>query len=156
MQTLDDYFRSQQVPLQWSPFLRALSQELSITANGDSDALRSLFRAVGYRFAGDLSGHFKEAETLQELTNVFNEVWCQSNWGLVDLAQHNDHISIEHRFSPLAEAFGLENLAWSIGLLEGFYQAGFKQAGAGEDLTVRFSGTENDGLRLVFRLATRH
>ena len=142
--------------MQWSPFLRALSHELAVTAGGDNEALRNLFRAIGNRFAGDLATRFEDAKTLAELTDVFNSLWSQSNWGLVDLEQHSDHISIEHRFAPLAEAFGVDSLPWSIGLLEGFYQAGFVQAGAGEDLTVRFAGNENDGLRLVFRLATKH
>ena len=64
--------------------------------------------------------------------------------------------AIEHQFAPLAEAFGTDSLPWSIGLLEGFYQTGFSHAGAGKDLSVRFATNENDGLRLVFKLATRH
>lgn len=156
MQTLDNYFRSQQVPLQWSPILRALADELRANAQGDDATLKTLFRAVGYRFATDMAKRFEDANTLEDLGYVFNELWTETNWGTVDLAEQGDHIAIEHRFAPLAQAFGDDSLTWSVGLLEGFYQAGFSHVGAGKDLSVRFSGTENDGLRLIFKLATRH
>ena len=156
MQTLDDYFRSQQVPLQWSPILRALADELRANAQGDDETLKTLFRAVGYRFANDIAQRFEDANTLDDLGHVFNDVWSETNWGVVELAEQDGHISIEHRFSPLAQAFGNDSLGWSVGLLEGFYQAGFKRVGAGTDLSVRLFGTESDGLRLIFKLAARH
>ena len=156
MQTLDNYFRSQQVPLQWSPILRALAEELRENAQGNDDTLKNLFRSVGKRFASEMGNRFENANTLEDLSNIFNELWSGTNWGVVNLAEQGDHIAIEHQFAPLAEAFGTDSLPWSIGLLEGFYQTGFSHAGAGKDLSVRFAANENDGLRLIFKLATRH
>ena len=142
--------------MQWSPILRALADELQSTAHGDDETLKTLFRAVGHRFANDMAKRFQDANTLDALSTVFNELWSETNWGIVDLAEHEDHIAIEHRFAPLAQAFGDHSLAWSVGILEGFYQSGFSQVGAGSNLSVRFFGDEDDGLRLIFKLATKH
>lgn len=159
-QTLNDYFRSQQVPLQWSPILRALADELRANAQNDDETLKNLFRAVGYRFASEMAYRFEDAKTLVQLSEVFNDLWSETNWGVVNLEEQANHIAITHQFAPLAEAFGANNLPWSVGLLEGFYQASFSQAGAGADLQVRFlsnknSDDENDGLHLVFQLASK-
>jgi hypothetical protein len=155
MYSLEDYFRAQQVPLQWAPILRALGQELTTSAKGNTESLRSLFRAVGVRFGQDQAHLFSEVTTLVDLNEAFNELWSQTNWGVVDLAEQTDHISIEHRFAPLAESFGAECLGWTTGLLEGFYQSGFSHVGAGEDLRVQYTGQENDGMRLLFKLVNQ-
>lgn len=155
-QTLNDYFRSQQVPLQWSPILRCLADELRANAQTDEATLKKLFRAVGDRFASQMAYRFDSAQTLTDFNDVLNDLWSETNWGVVDLAEQSDHIAITHRFSPLAEAFGLDNLVWSIGLLEGFYQASFSQAGAGADLQVLYNNHHDDeGLQLVFQLASK-
>lgn len=152
MYNLEDYFRTQQVPMQWAPILRALGQELNTSARGNTDSLRSLFRAAGLRFGQDQGHLFSEVRTLAELNECFNDLWNQTNWGVVDLAEQADHIAIEHRFAPLAESFGIDCLNWTVGLLEGFYQSGFSHVGAGQDLTVLYTGHENDGMRLLFKL----
>ncbi len=152
---LEQYFRSQQVPLQWSPILRALSQQLSQSAGDDTSSLRELFRSVGRRFALSVADQYAGSRSLADLAEAFNALWGELNWGLVDFAEQPDHVSIQHYYAPLAEAFGSDSLSWSVGLLEGFYQAGFKELGAGEEFDVHFVATEEDGMRLNFRFATR-
>jgi hypothetical protein len=129
-----NYFRSQQVSLQWLPILRALALELS--ANADAAGLRQLFFKVGERFAKDVEERFQDVQTLAELEEYLNEFWAQLNWGWVHFAEANGAIEIEHQAAPLAEAFGDESLAWSVGLLEGFYQTVFTVLGAGDTMKV--------------------
>ncbi len=128
------YFRTQQLSLQWLPVLRALAVEL---ANGaDSAGLRQLFFKVGERFAKDVEDRFESVQTLFELEDAINEFWSQLNWGWVHFTEVRGGIEIVHQASPLAEAFGDEHLGWSVGLLEGFYQALFSILGAGATMRV--------------------
>jgi hypothetical protein len=130
----ENYFRGQQVSLQWLPVLRALALEL--TASADSAALRQLFFKVGERFAKDVQERFESVQTLSELEEALNEFWAQLNWGWVSFSESKGHIQIEHQALPLAEAFGDEHLLWTVGLLEGFYQSIFVVLGAGESMKV--------------------
>ncbi len=133
--TIENYFRSQQVSLQWLPVLRALASEL--TANADAAALRQLFAKVGERFAKDVQERFEAVQTLAELEEALNEFWTQLNWGWVSLTEAKGAIEIEHQAAPLAEAFGDDHLRWTVGLLEGYYQSIFMVLGAGEAMKVR-------------------
>ncbi len=130
----NNYFRSQQVSLQWLPVLRALALELS--ASADTQGLRQLFCKVGERFAKDVEERFQEVQTLIELEEYLNEFWAQLNWGWVHFTEAKGAIEIEHQAVPLAEAFGDEALVWSVGLLEGFYQTVFSVLGAGDTMKV--------------------
>ncbi|AGX87672.1 cellulose biosynthesis protein BcsD [Candidatus Symbiobacter mobilis] len=132
---LQTYFRSQQVSLQWLPVLRALAIELA--ASADAEGLRQLFFKVGERFANDAGDRFEQAQTLAELEEAVNEFWLQLHWGWVQLSEARGTIDIEHQAAPLAEAFGEEHLGWSVGLLEGFYQALFASLGAGASMRVQ-------------------
>lgn len=132
---LENYFRSQQVSLQWLPMLRALAQELS--AHASVQDLRRLFFNVGARFAGDTADRFEGVETLVQLEESLNDLWARLNWGWVELTEAPGLIEIGHQAAPLAEAFGDEALEWSIGLLEGFYERVFKVLGAGDAMTVK-------------------
>jgi hypothetical protein len=129
-----NYFRSQQVSLQWLPILRALAMELS--ANADAAGLRQLFFKVGERFAKDVEERFQDVQTLAEWEEYLNEFWAQLNWGWVQFSEVNGAIDIEHQAAPLAESFGDESLVWSVGLLEGFYQTVFVVLGAGDTMKV--------------------
>ena len=133
--TLQNYFRGQQVSLQWLPVLRAMASELS--AQNDAKALRTLFFKIGERFATDTSDLFEGAQSLAQLEERLNDFWSRINWGWVDLKEVKDYIEISHHASPLTEAFGDDSLEWSVGLLEGFYQSVFSVLGAGETMTVR-------------------
>jgi hypothetical protein len=132
---LQNYFRGQQVSLQWLPVLRAMATEL--TANADPQSLRQLFFKMGQRFASDVEDRFQGAQTLTELEDELNEFWAQLNWGWVNFSEAAGFIELAHQASPLAEAFGEDALGWSVGLLEGFYQTVFNVLGAGEAMKIR-------------------
>ena len=151
--TLDDYFRSQQVSLQWSPVLRALAVELRSQAEVDLGLLNQLFNKIGMRFAKDMESQFQGVQTLSELTDALNDLWSRTNWGWVELKEANGCIEIEHRYAPIAEAFGSETLEWSVGLLEGFYQAVFLSFGLSEKMKTKLVAHQNDGLLIHLRVA---
>lgn len=152
---LRDYFRAQQVPLQWALILRALADTLRESAGSDVDSLRELLRVTGRRFAAEMTDSLEGAQTLEQLIEGLNCLWSEINWGLVELDEQPGHITIEHRFAPLVEAFGPENLTWSIGLLEGFYEAAFASVGASQAFKVRFAGEEDDGMRLILNFSAQ-
>jgi Cellulose synthase subunit D len=151
MNTLDDYFRSQQIPLQWSPLLRTLGQELA--TNADVQVLRQLFFNVGSRLATTMQSQFEGITTLPSLTDALNDLWARMSWGCVALHETADSIHIEHRYAPLAEAFGDEMLEWSVGVLEGFYQTIFRSFGASEKMVARYLADQSDALNIQLRLA---
>ena len=153
--TIDDiqnYFRSQQASLQWSPVLRALAVELNAQSN--PEALRQMFGRIGRHFAQDVADQFDNVQTLSGFAENLNDFLARINWGWVELREENGGIDIQHRCAPLADAFGIEELSWSVGLLEGFYETLFKQLGAEEAATVRGVGTGAEGLNVRLRLTT--
>jgi hypothetical protein len=153
MYSLDDYFRSQQVSLQWSPVLRAFAVELATQEDVDLDVLRALFVKVGMRFAKDMESQFHGVETLSELAEALNDFWNRTNWGWVELSEGNGCIEIHHRYAPIAEAFGAESLAWSVGILEGFYQAVFRSFGLSDKVWARLVDQQDDAALVHLRLA---
>jgi hypothetical protein len=151
MQDLNTYFRSQQIPLQWSPILRAMAEEL--VANADTQALHQLFLNIGSRFAASVQSQFADQKTLIDLNDSLNSLWASMSWGFVELRETSTAIEIEHRFAPLAEAFGDNTLSWSVGLLEGFYQAVFRSFGASDKMAAKYIVEKSEALILHFRLA---
>lgn len=146
---LQDYFRGQQVSLQWLPVLRAMALEMSAYTEGRE--LRQLFFKIGVRFAKDAEDFFQNAKTLSQLEEGINDFWTRINWGWVNFKESDDAIDITHQASPLAEAFGDEALNWSVGLLEGFYQAVFNGLGAGDTMAVRSVEESSSGLGVHLR-----
>jgi len=146
---LQNYFRGQQVSLQWSPVLRALAAEMS--AHSDPKDLRRLFFKIGERFAKDTEGLFRDVQTIAQLEESLNDFWFRTNWGWVDLNEADGSIFITHQAAPLAEAFGDDALEWGIGLLEGFYQSVFNVLGASDSLVVRSFGELDDGMNIRLR-----
>lgn len=146
---LQDYFRGQQVSLQWLPVLRALALEMS--AQAETGELRQLFFRMGEHVANDAGTQFEDVRTLKQLEDALNDFWSQINWGWVELKEIKACIEIYHQASPLAEAFGGEALGWTIGLLEGFYQTVFKVLGAGEAMVVRGVGESAGGMEIRLR-----
>jgi hypothetical protein len=147
--SLERYFRGQQVCLQWLPILRALAQEM--VARADVADLRQLFFQVGDRFAKDMEGRFQAVETLAQLEESLNALWQQLNWGWVTLTEAKACVDIAHEAAPLAEAFGEDALDWSVGLLEGFYQHIFKVLGAGDAMQVQGVGGSAGGMDIRLR-----
>ncbi len=149
--SLNAYFRSQQVSLQWSPILFSLAHELEGIAQAAD--LRLLFKKVGAGFAASVSEQFVDIETLPELNDALNDLWARTQWGWVQLQEAPDCIEIAHQFAPLQEAFGDKAMQWSIGLLEGFYQTVFQQFSASNRLQALCVGLQDDGQQIQLRLA---
>lgn len=150
---LQNYFREQQVSLQWLPVLRAMALEMS--AHADAKELRHLFFKIGERFAKDAEHRFQDVQTLVQLEDSLNDFWSRINWGWVDLNEVKGYIDIMHQAAPLAEAFGDEALDWSIGLLEGFYQSVFKVLGASEAMVICGVGELSDGMGVRLRFGRK-
>jgi hypothetical protein len=147
--TLEKYFRAQQVSVQWLPVLRAMAAELAGTAD-DSDLSR-LFYSIGERMAGSAEDHFQDVQTLDQLEQRLNGYWAHVNWGWVAMSEAKGGMEIIHYASPLAEAFGPGNLNWTAALLEGFYQTIFKVLGAGDRMMVRRVGEAAEGMEIHLR-----
>ena len=147
---LESYFRSQQVSLQWMAVLPALALELGEHANPQD--LRRLFFNVGQRLAAASASDFEGVDSLESLEARINGFWAHLNWGWVGLQETGGFIEIAHHASPLAQAFGNASLAWSVGLLEGFYQSVFRVLGAGDKMLVKALPAEANGMtqRLKF------
>lgn len=145
---LENYFREQQMSLQWLPFLRALAGELS--EQTDADTLRTLFASVGQRFALEAREAFEEVSTLAALASALNDFLARIHWGFVEITEVPGGVAIAHYAAPLAEAFGDDALHWSIGFLEGFYQSLFGQLGASPSMRVRALDEDSEALLLHF------
>jgi hypothetical protein len=149
--TLDTYFRSQQVSLQWSPILFAMATELEAIAS--TEDLRLLFQKIGIRLSESVVEQFIDVKDLSELNDALNDLWARTQWGYVQLQEAPDCIEISHQFSPLYEAFGERAIAWTIGLLEGFYQATFRNFCSTDLLNAQCVGVEDNGHKLNIRFA---
>jgi hypothetical protein len=130
----EQYFRAQQVSLQWLPVLRSLAMELE--RNASPEDLRDLFFKTGEKFSEAIGTRCENVSTLTQFQDTINEFWSQINWGWVEFTEANAVVEIHHQAAPLAEAFGDASLAWSVGLLEGFYESIFKILGASDEMHV--------------------
>lgn len=148
-EALQNYFREQQVSLQWLPVLRAMASEMS--AQMPAEELLELFSKIGERFAVDTEEHFQDVETLAQLEESLNYFWARINWGWVTFQEAKGCIEITHSAAPLAEAFGDEALGWSVGLLQGFYQRAFSALGASDTMAVRAVGESTGGIDIHLR-----
>ena len=146
---LENYFREQQMSLQWLPFLRAMAGELA--EQTDATSLRTLFTSIGRRFADDSSEAFANINTLGTLSDALNDFFARINWGVVEVSEVPGGVDIDHFAAPLAEAFGDDALVWSVGFLEGFYQSLFGMLGASPTMQVRAMDDSCEAMHLRFR-----
>ena len=147
------YYKSQQVPLQWLPFLRALACELGTVA--DVETLQKIMSGTGARFAAEALEYFENAQTLAELEQGLNEFWLRTNWGWVELKEEDAHVSIAHFAAPLEEAFGSESLGWSASVLEGFYSHVFISLGPKPSFMTHLVQHNAQGLALHFHFGEK-
>lgn len=148
-ESIVNYYRTQQTSQQWVDFLLALAAELSSQAS--ESELRLVFSGVGKRQALLLGAFIEHVQTLDELQDALNHYWSQQHWGCVRFEEATDYVEILHSASPLSNALGENALPWSIGYFEGFYEQVFKVLGAGQDMRVLATGSEEEGLNLYFR-----
>ena len=146
-----NYIKSQKIPSQWALTLRAMAAEMSSVS--DAPDLRDFFFRIGERFATAVAGNFQDANTLDALETSLNEFWANMTWGWVELQEEDGGIDIAHQCAPLAQAFGHEELSWSVGLLEGFYQTLFNEFGASEDMAMSCVAVSPDGMDIRLRFS---
>lgn len=128
-----DYYERITCSSQWMEFNRALALEL--TAGLPPEENRQLFARIGERVAQRMP--VARCNTLAELETAFNARWESIEWGFVRLQEDADALTITHACSPLAVAFGAEASNWTLGFLEGAYQAWFGAQGIPPGLHVR-------------------
>lgn len=143
------YFQAQ--PMQPPDELLAALGEL-LAASGDDEVRREWCRQVGWRWALRVAAVFADADNLPRLGMDLNRYWAEARWGWVQIDEGESGLDILHAAAPLARAFGVESLAWSTGLLEGFYECVFKQLGADEAMQVRTSEALRDGFEIQMKL----
>jgi hypothetical protein len=120
-----------------------------LPAHTNTRELRQLLFRIGQRFAHDAEAMLRTAQSLAQLEEALNDFWTRIHWGWVVLSEDDVFIRIEHHAAPLAEAFGDDALSWSVGLLEGFYEAVFRALGAGESMVVRAGDTLAQGMNIT-------
>jgi Cellulose synthase subunit D len=127
-----DYLLSERVSSQWSAFLTAFSTEIQNQLSPQE--YRELLRSMGSRFGALLD--IGERETVEGMADGINGHLKSIRWGRVRLADNGDQLLIEHHYSPLPQALGVD-AELAGGFLEGMYEHWFKSAGADEALSVK-------------------
>jgi hypothetical protein len=145
-EALKNYVRVQQSSLQWGHALMALGAELSDQFS--VKALRQMFVRTGRRMADEAMGTQAQIETIKQLQERLNELWRRTNWGWVDITEGEGRLEVLHFCAPLADTLGQESLAWSVGLLEGFYAQVFRSLGSGDAAVVAAQEPYGDGSEL--------
>ena len=126
------YLLGERVSVQWFGFLQAFSAEMNSQLS--TEEYRELLRNMGQRFAALTAVGTKE--TVEELEVAINAQWSGLRWGYARLSDSGAQLSIQHHYSPLPEALGVDH-AVAGGFLEGVYEHWFRAAGADDMLSVR-------------------
>jgi hypothetical protein len=127
------YYERNACSTQWLEFNRALALELS--AGLPPEENRQLFARIGERVAQQFP--LARCNSVGELEAAFNARWEAIGWGFSRLEEGPETLSITHACSPLAMAFGTDAADWTLGFLEGAYQAWFQAQGSPAGLRVR-------------------
>ena len=146
-----NYYERITCSAQWKHFNRALAAELSVGLPPEEN--RQLFARIGARVVEGLP--VARCNTLEELQTAFNAQWEAIDWGFCTLQETGEHLSITHVCSPLAMAFGPDEVDWSSGFFEGAYQTWFAAQGIPPELRVRLDAPSegNAASKVVLTLA---
>lgn len=149
----EGYIRQHLCAAQWRAFLPCLAA--SLEARMSIEELRRLMSEAGARLAEENPP--ADGDSLKGLETCFNALWSRLEWGVAEVRETDDYLSVIHRCAPLRAAFGSGALAWSTAVLEGAYGQWFDVIGAGNELILK-QVTEPDGLddAVEFRLGQMH
>ena len=114
--------------------------------------LRAWCHLFGKVWADRCAAEFDNAGELDSLNAQLNEFWSKNQWGWTQLREIEQGLEIMHTGAPLTKPELLPYLQWSCGLLEGFYEAVFKQHGADESMKVRVDSATPDRFSLILQL----
>ncbi len=115
--------------------------------------LRAWCHLFGKVWATDAAEQFAPAQDLVTLNELVNKFWSANRWGWARLHEVEDGLQVIHNGAPLSGDKAVQHLHWSCGLLEGFYEAIFKQLGADDSMKVRIEGATEDHFVLTLRLS---
>ena len=127
-------------------FVSLILGEIASTATAEQ--MQGFFRAVGSRIAKNHP--IADARDMDRLTRHGNMVWDRLHWGSVRFELDDEGIDIFHEGLP----DGLEGDADGIWagvapfILEGAYDAWFRQMGSGERLNTRISRSQGGHIEL--------
>ncbi len=127
-----EYLLRERISTQWAAFLQALSAEMQSQLT--QQEYRQLLHSIGQRMAESLP--IGPRDTIEELESAINQRFAGMQWGHVKLIDSGASLNIEHHFSPLSVALGLD-AETAGGLLEGVYEHWFRAAGAEADLGIK-------------------
>jgi hypothetical protein len=136
--------------VQWQSFLRLLGDEWR--ADQSREVLRAQMRERGVRWA--CAQALPAVTDLKALEQAMNDCWSQLQGGWVRLIERPDALVLVHGASPLAATFGPEAVDWSVGWLEGIYQAWLEAAGASPASRVSGVPDPTDPTRFELRLSS--
>jgi len=117
--------------------------------------LRSVMYLAGQSIARALP--LTNCESLGELEGAVNRLLVERDWGWLRIEDRADDVLFIHGCSPLRRWFGISQLSWAGGLLEGMYAEWLLQLGADTQLELRqVGGAEGIDDILRFRFAHAH
>ena len=145
------YFQAQSMQMP-EALHRALAAELS--SRFSPSYLRSWTRLLGAQWAQQASEAYAHAEDLGALNDALNQYLAHARWGWAQLSESERGLTVNHQGAPLPQGLGIENLCWTSGLLEGFYETVFRHFGAGDDLKFNLAHASQDGFDLHFQLGS--
>lgn len=140
----------ERVSVQWSGFLRVLSEEL--LSKVSQDEYRRLLSGMGRRFAQATA--LPPCDSLVEIELAVNKLWAQLRWGYATFADNGNSLHIEHFGCPLPAALQIDANAAS-GFLEGAYAHWLQLAGAPTGLSLSALAPSGRPLHMAFDLTAR-
>ena len=127
-----EYLLRERISTQWNAFLQAFSAEMQSQLTPQE--YRQLLHSMGQRMAESLP--IGQRDTIEELETAINERFKDMQWGYAKLIDSGTSLNIEHHFSPLSVALGLDTET-AGGLLEGIYEHWFRALGAEAELGIK-------------------
>ncbi|MEA9389916.1 cellulose biosynthesis protein BcsD [Acerihabitans sp. TG2] len=114
-----NYYRRQQYQSGWQDLLDIMIS--GVAENASDEDRRQFLNLMGNRLADRFP--LNPAETVGDLEDQINRLWCTFHWGFVTLQPGETHLILIHRALPSA-APGAQAEQWLTGLaavLEGAY-----------------------------------
>lgn len=145
-----EFLLDERISGQWVGFLSAFSAEMQSQLS--EDEYRELLRSMGARFSTQIDVGVQD--TVEALEASINAHLGKMRWGFCKLQDSGTQLVIEHHWSPLPKALGID-AALASGFLEGMYEQWFQTAGAEQTLTVKLQPEETNPTRAVFQFG-RH
>ena len=119
-----------------------------IASAATAEQMQGFFRAIGARLAK--SHPIDNARNMDRLTQHGNMVWDRLHWGSVRFELDDEGIDIFHHGLPEKLEGDADGIWAKVApfILEGAYDAWFRQMGSGERLRTRISRSQDGHIEL--------